>query len=175
MSLRKSPRLTPQLLAAARQNAQHATGPRSPAAKQNSKLNALKQIGNPSSCGLTWTPSYAGVTTTHENEKLSERSGNVTENKGSVLRAPSGTGPGRACPTLADEQGGFRLGSLACRFQGTASRPPTMASCRAYKKLIERSGNVTENKGVLFLASADPRFWGPRVFQENERTMQECH
>ncbi len=42
MSLRKSPQLTPQLLAAARQNAQHSTGPRSPAAKQNSKLNALK-------------------------------------------------------------------------------------------------------------------------------------
>jgi hypothetical protein len=30
------------LLAAARQNAQHSTGPRSPAAKQNSRLNALK-------------------------------------------------------------------------------------------------------------------------------------
>ncbi len=42
MSLRKSPQLTPQLLAAARQNAQHSTGPRTPAAKQNSKLNALK-------------------------------------------------------------------------------------------------------------------------------------
>ena len=42
MSLRKSPELTPELLAAARQNAQHSTGPRSPAAKQNSKLNALK-------------------------------------------------------------------------------------------------------------------------------------
>jgi len=42
MSLRKSPQLTPALLAAARQNAQHSTGPRSPAAKQNSKLNALK-------------------------------------------------------------------------------------------------------------------------------------
>ena len=42
MSLRKSPKLTPQLLAAARKNARHATGPRSPAAKQNSKLNALK-------------------------------------------------------------------------------------------------------------------------------------
>jgi hypothetical protein len=34
--------LTPQLLAAARANARHSTGPRSPAAKQNSKLNALK-------------------------------------------------------------------------------------------------------------------------------------
>jgi hypothetical protein len=32
MSLRKSPQLTPALLAAARQNAQHSTGPRSPAA-----------------------------------------------------------------------------------------------------------------------------------------------
>jgi hypothetical protein len=42
MSLRKSPELTPELLAAARQNAQHATGPRSPAAKQKTKLNALK-------------------------------------------------------------------------------------------------------------------------------------
>jgi hypothetical protein len=42
MSLRKSPQLTPALLAAARQNAQHSTGPRSPAAKQNSRLNALK-------------------------------------------------------------------------------------------------------------------------------------
>jgi hypothetical protein len=42
MSLRKSPELTPALLAAARQNAQHSTGPRSPAAKQNSKLNGLK-------------------------------------------------------------------------------------------------------------------------------------
>ena len=42
MSLRKSPQLTPGLLAAARRNAQHSTGPRSPAAKQNIKLNALK-------------------------------------------------------------------------------------------------------------------------------------
>jgi hypothetical protein len=42
MSLRKSPQLTLQLLAAARQNAQHSTGPRSPAAKQNSKFNPLK-------------------------------------------------------------------------------------------------------------------------------------
>jgi hypothetical protein len=33
------------LLAAARQNAQHSTGPRSPAAKQNVKLNALKHGG----------------------------------------------------------------------------------------------------------------------------------
>jgi len=42
MSLRKSPELTPALLAAPRQNAQHSTGPRSAAAKQNSKLNGLK-------------------------------------------------------------------------------------------------------------------------------------
>src|SRR5271157_2516249 len=45
MSLRKSPQLTPALLAAARHNAQHSTGPRSPAAKQNSKFNALKHGG----------------------------------------------------------------------------------------------------------------------------------
>ena len=42
MSLRKSPELTPELLAAAHNNAQHSTGARSPAAKNNSKLNALK-------------------------------------------------------------------------------------------------------------------------------------
>ena len=42
MSLRKSPRRTPELLAAARENAQHSTGPRSAAGKQNSKMNALK-------------------------------------------------------------------------------------------------------------------------------------
>ena len=42
MSLRKSPELTPALLAAARRNAQHSTGPRSATAKQNVKLNALK-------------------------------------------------------------------------------------------------------------------------------------
>ena len=45
MSLRKSPQLTPALLAAARANAEHSTGPRSAAAKQNSKLNALKHGG----------------------------------------------------------------------------------------------------------------------------------
>jgi hypothetical protein len=42
MSLRKSPELTPELRACARNNAQHSTGPRSPAAMQNSKFNALK-------------------------------------------------------------------------------------------------------------------------------------
>ena len=42
MSLRKAPQLTPPLLDAARRNARHSTGPHSPAAKQNSKLNALK-------------------------------------------------------------------------------------------------------------------------------------
>jgi hypothetical protein len=41
MSLRKSPQLTPALLAAARRNARHSPGPRSAAAKQNVKLNAL--------------------------------------------------------------------------------------------------------------------------------------
>jgi len=40
--LLKSPELTPQLLTATRRNARHSTGPRSPAAKQYSKLNAVK-------------------------------------------------------------------------------------------------------------------------------------
>jgi hypothetical protein len=42
MSLRKSPEFTPELLKVFRQNAQHATGPRSPAGKENVKMNAVK-------------------------------------------------------------------------------------------------------------------------------------
>jgi hypothetical protein len=42
MSLRQSPELTPELLAARQSNVQHSTGPRTAAGKQNSKLNALK-------------------------------------------------------------------------------------------------------------------------------------
>jgi hypothetical protein len=42
MSLRNSPELTPELLAAKRRNARLSTGPRTPPGKQNSKLNALK-------------------------------------------------------------------------------------------------------------------------------------
>jgi hypothetical protein len=42
MSLRNSPELTPELLAAKRAAAQCSTGPRTPAGKQHSKLNALK-------------------------------------------------------------------------------------------------------------------------------------
>ncbi len=42
MSLRKSPRLSPEFLAAVRRNAQLSTGPHTVAGKQNSKLNALK-------------------------------------------------------------------------------------------------------------------------------------
>jgi hypothetical protein len=45
VSLRKSPQLTPKLLAANRKNAQLSTGPRTAAGKQNSKLNALKHGG----------------------------------------------------------------------------------------------------------------------------------
>ena len=42
MCLRKSPELTPELVAAARRNAQHATGPRSEAGKEKVKMNAVK-------------------------------------------------------------------------------------------------------------------------------------
>jgi hypothetical protein len=69
MSLRKSPRLTPELLAAARQNAQHSNGPSSAAAQQNSK-KVKERRGN-----------------VHENKgpafSSPAQSGNVTENKGS--------------------------------------------------------------------------------------------
>jgi len=41
VSLRKSPQLSPQLLDAARSNAQQSTGPRTDAGKQNSKMNAV--------------------------------------------------------------------------------------------------------------------------------------
>ena len=42
MSLRKSPELTPELLAAKQANARKSTGPRTPAGKQNSKFNGVK-------------------------------------------------------------------------------------------------------------------------------------
>ena len=42
MSLRKSPELTPELVEAARRNAQHATGPRSESGKEKVKMNAVK-------------------------------------------------------------------------------------------------------------------------------------
>ena len=42
MSLRKSPKRTPDLLEAARSNSQRSTGPRSPSGKQNAKMNATK-------------------------------------------------------------------------------------------------------------------------------------
>ncbi len=45
MSLRKSPRLTTELLEAARANSRRSTGPRQAASKQNSKFNALKHGG----------------------------------------------------------------------------------------------------------------------------------
>jgi hypothetical protein len=42
MSLRKSPELTPELVEAARRNAQHATGPRTEIGKEKVKMNAVK-------------------------------------------------------------------------------------------------------------------------------------
>jgi hypothetical protein len=54
MSLRKSPQLTPALLAAARNNAQHSTGPRSAAAKQNSKLGESDNVSEYSRGAEAW-------------------------------------------------------------------------------------------------------------------------
>ena len=45
MSLRKSPRMTPALLAATRRNARRSTGPRTSAGKQVSRFNSLKHGG----------------------------------------------------------------------------------------------------------------------------------
>jgi hypothetical protein len=53
MSLRKSPQLTPALLAAARNNAQHSTGPRS-AAKQNSELSESDNASEYSQGAEAW-------------------------------------------------------------------------------------------------------------------------
>jgi len=39
MSLRKSPRLSPELLAAKRRNARRSTGPSTPAGKQDSNMS----------------------------------------------------------------------------------------------------------------------------------------
>ena len=45
MSLRKSPTLTPAMLAANRRNAQKSTGPRSARGKSQSRMNGLKKGG----------------------------------------------------------------------------------------------------------------------------------
>jgi hypothetical protein len=61
---------------------------------------SLSKGGNPSSCGLTWTPAlrqaqgrlYAGVTTTDEDTKMNERCTNLDENKGSAWKTREGDG-----------------------------------------------------------------------------------
>ena len=45
MSLRKSPTLTPALLAACRRNARKSTGPRTAQGKANTRMNALREAG----------------------------------------------------------------------------------------------------------------------------------
>jgi hypothetical protein len=52
MSLRKSPQLTPALLVANRRNPTRSTGRRTPAGKQDSKVNALKHGGYAALQGL---------------------------------------------------------------------------------------------------------------------------
>ncbi len=84
MSLRKSPQLTPALFDAARHNAQHFTGPRSPCAQQNSKLNAPKtkdRHGNVyENKGLSWSsPAQSG--------NLIENKYSYQQNAGMLLKA----------------------------------------------------------------------------------------
>jgi hypothetical protein len=50
-----------------------------------------RESGNPSSCGLTWTPAYAGVTAADESAKMKERSLNVYENEGPLRKTPGQT------------------------------------------------------------------------------------
>jgi hypothetical protein len=79
MSLRKSPRLTPALFAAARKNAQHSTGPRTPAGKQNSRLNALKhgryarlenhRYADPRLCKIARDPGHGASVVTLKSER----------------------------------------------------------------------------------------------------------
>jgi hypothetical protein len=50
VSLRKSPTLTPALLAACRRNAQKSTGPRTAQGKANTRMNALREAGDVRGC-----------------------------------------------------------------------------------------------------------------------------
>jgi hypothetical protein len=61
------------LLAAARQNAPHSTGPRSAAAKQNSKLNALKRGAYVGLLHRFSDPMYHDAQQTDEEERQSLR------------------------------------------------------------------------------------------------------
>ncbi|MGO8734338.1 MAG: hypothetical protein ACLQVM_16305 [Terriglobia bacterium] len=113
MSLRKAPQFTPDLLAATRQNAQHSTKPRRPAAKQNAKLSTARTSptrisANPCSrwasqntkrFSVCWKrmgnmeeASDSDISSEHSqteealgNLEMKDRRGNVYENKGSSL------------------------------------------------------------------------------------------
>jgi hypothetical protein len=86
MPLRKSPRPTPKLLAAKRQNARLSTGPRTAAGKQKSKMNALKHGLYAARENHQQTMLALGEDP-HELRKTDERTANVIENKGAILPA----------------------------------------------------------------------------------------
>jgi hypothetical protein len=60
MSLRKSPQLTPALLAAARHNAQHSTGPRSAAGSQSSISDRGRFMDYPRNPSMALAGSHDG-------------------------------------------------------------------------------------------------------------------
>ncbi len=92
MSLRKSPRITPALLAANRANARKCTAPRTARGKGRTVLNALKHCRYsrafreklPECCDL-----WLGRTIS-SNFKLEEQTLNVIENKGPAKFAGGG-------------------------------------------------------------------------------------
>ena len=140
MSLRKSPQLTPQLLAATRQNAQHSTGPRNAAAKQNSKLNALKhgayvRDDNQRQAMLALGEDPEQFQTLTQELMSAFGPGDALWEKqinGLRLRA---AGRGRAPGTLTFDGGGNRQcpGGNVLENKGSAFQTP------------QRSGNVIEN------------------------------
>jgi hypothetical protein len=75
VSLRKSPQLTPELLAAARQNVQHSTGPRSPEALGSDISSRIIQSAE-----------------VMEGRKMNEQSGYVYENKGPLWKTGAEAG-----------------------------------------------------------------------------------
>jgi hypothetical protein len=125
MSLRKSPQLTPALLAAARQNAQHSTRPRSSAAKRNSKLNWRMMLRQEAALDCSIDPKVRILL------RLRKESANPP------LTPPTGHDDEPRMENVAEALDSDIVPDDAQGIQAVESL-----------KMNDRCGNVTENKGL---------------------------
>ncbi len=148
MSLRKSPRLTTELLEAARANSRRSTGPRQAASKQHSKMNALKHGGYVSAANQRQALKALGA---DMQDNVFATPDCLDEPAPSTWVAPtslsmSATQSAGDTPAI---QGADIQGNVCATPQSAHNAPPQNAALEeasANKKYEERSGNVDENK-----------------------------